>query len=568
MKAFNHLRVIFLSLALLTGANSSALATTFENTWFSSQPPNMFTIQLVGINGDKKFSQNIAKTAPKETTTAVLSVGEEFLVVHGIYDNADQAVAAIEKLPDAAKKYIPRVQRIQTILSMEGFNAPKSGSQVLSGLAGQAADAISNIGVKDADAEISNFGPVPITVNKPTRSGIEEIENNSSVGTIPAEDEGDVSKELPKADSKAMEAEVVTIGGDDTTEEPDNLSDNNEDSATNDDSLDEGFGDVVTISEVSKSTSDGPQMTESGGKEMAGKEDNTPPKNDKKVAASDKFVDPATKVEPKAERAKKKPAVDSVANANPFKELVINPVPGVTELLVISRQHLNRIRTNFKEPIVTTIDDVEFKISDSTIYVSTTSTQPIALFISDGGAEETTIGMSLLPKTNVPPQQVYLNTTLAKHRPDPEPESVKIEGDKKQAHKYEIKDPYTKVIMSLLKKVADGEIPNGYSLVETRDDEREPLCRQPGMHYQFKSPGQQVVGDSFTVAIGVATNIADYAIEAIEEYCVGGQTAAVAFWPDVLLNPGASTEVYVVVKNWIVEQQYEHRERPNLLGVE
>lgn len=227
---------------------------------------------------------------------------------------------------------------------------------------------------------------------------------------------------------------------------------------------------------------------------------------------------------------------------NVSSESNIEVKPGVTQIAAISRGHLNRIVTPFPSPEVMTSslqagsggECGEVCIKDNVIYVTTDSQRPITLSINEEGRQDTAIMMTLVPK-DVPPRELTLSL-----------EESLISGlsfGSKKAESWEESQPYVTTLTNLFRKIALGEVPQGYTL-HNSDSSIMPVCYQEGVTYSFID-GQRMLGHHFEVAIGVATNTSHGPVEIRETACGSPNVAAVAAWPRNVLQPGEKTEVYV-----------------------
>ena len=87
-------------------------------------------------------------------------------------------------------------------------------------------------------------------------------------------------------------------------------------------------------------------------------------------------------------------------------------------------------------------------------------------------------------------------------------------------------------------------------------------CKQPGLAFDFLN-GQRLTGHNLDIYVGTAKNITKETIIFEETSCGNWGAAAVATWPLHVLNPGQSTEVYVVMKE--ARKIIEAPERPYLI---
>jgi len=227
------------------------------------------------------------------------------------------------------------------------------------------------------------------------------------------------------------------------------------------------------------------------------------------------------------------------------RPIVIKVVPGVNQILPIAKGHINRIITPFSKPLLNTVSNATFDIHKNVIYVSTSGDAPVTMFITPGASTEAVaISLTLVPKA-IPPIEA---TLMFKD------DSI-VTGyfDSEAAQAWETDQPYVETIKSMLRKIALGDLPPGYSISDFKAGDQIPTCMQEGMSYEFVK-GQFLRGHHFNVAIGVVTNVSDVPMEIHEETCVDQNIAAVAAWPNNVIAPGQGTELYVVLKT-----RFEHR---------
>ena len=209
--------------------------------------------------------------------------------------------------------------------------------------------------------------------------------------------------------------------------------------------------------------------------------------------------------------------------------------PGVNEIVQVAQGHLNRIVTPFENPKVTSTSPATTEARDNVIYIGTSSTSPVTIFITEKGSEDLALSLTLIPK-QIPPREIFLSL-----------------GDQlngavvtTRAKKWEESQPYIASLESLFKSLALSQLPKGYQFTKDTSDIL-PNCRQAGLKFNFKD-GQTVLGHHFIVHIGVAENKSTTPIEFIESTCGDWDIAAVSAFPRVALNPGERTEVYVIQK--------------------
>ena len=210
--------------------------------------------------------------------------------------------------------------------------------------------------------------------------------------------------------------------------------------------------------------------------------------------------------------------------------------PGVTEIIRIAVNLTNRIVTPFQKPVVRTVNDVLVTVEDGgVIYLSTSQEKvPVSVFITEEGDESVAISLVLYP-LDVPSREIQLTFPEALSRRLPRPETVRWESSQ----------PYIKTIRDLFREVALGNVPQGYAF-ETIDPAAHdvPKCALPtALSIEF---AQTLVGGRMNVYVGKILNLGPRSIELRESACADMNVVAAAFWPNVFLEPGVSTEIYVL----------------------
>lgn len=253
-------------------------------------------------------------------------------------------------------------------------------------------------------------------------------------------------------------------------------------------------------------------------------------------------------------RSSEPPKRESNPNVTTSPHLVMTP--GVNEIVPVAIGHLNRIVTPFGEPQVTTTSSATTEVRDNVVYVATDKEVPVTLFITQKDSEARALSLTLLPQ-RIPPRELFVELEGGSIMPG------MVTNPKAEA--WETSQPYVDTLRSVLRKVALGEMPQGYTLHKIETQHPTPSCLQPGMHFSF-SNGQMLVGHNLTVNVGVAENVSGQPVEIREASCGDWNVAAVAAWPQNVLAPGERTEIYVVTKQG--QRKAPTTQRPSLLGGE
>ena len=259
---------------------------------------------------------------------------------------------------------------------------------------------------------------------------------------------------------------------------------------------------------------------------------------------------PAANKETDASKRQSKPAADtgqalkasddaSVVNSLNRSFLVVKE--GRNVLIPVALGHINRLIVPFENPKVVTTSSANIQADGHVIYVATRTKVPVTMFITPEDAERPAISVSLIPK-RIPPREIELRLDS--------PQATLLPASKAKAEKWERSMPYIEVIKEALKMLAQGRVPDGYSLSNLPENAASPFCHQDGLRFSFH-PGQVANGSKLRIYIGTAQNITNRVVEFKERSCGNWGVAGVAAWPRVWLEPGQKTEVYVAIRNGV-----------------
>jgi conjugal transfer pilus assembly protein TraK len=246
-----------------------------------------------------------------------------------------------------------------------------------------------------------------------------------------------------------------------------------------------------------------------------------------------------------------------------YQEIVV--IPGVNTIIPAAVNHLNRIVTPFDNPIVQTVSSAQIKVKENVIYVSTESESPVTMYITPKDDETVAISLTLAPR-KVPPIQANLilgDALSAAAGTTPAARRGSFGRYSGQAKKWEESQPYMDSIKGIMRALAFGQIPKGYSIGKAGRQDSVPACYQGGINFDFTA-AQVVMGHNFKVLVGVARNQSNAPVMFDETSCTHPTLAATAVWPRNMLEPGDATEVYVVTR--VGESRAEESTRPSLLN--
>lgn len=224
---------------------------------------------------------------------------------------------------------------------------------------------------------------------------------------------------------------------------------------------------------------------------------------------------------------------------------------GTNTLIPISKGHINRIVTPFDNPLIQTVSDQEITKRGNVIYVTAHNDQPVTMFVTPSDDENVAISLTLLPQA-IPPIQA--NLILAKSvqglasapagAGSYAPAGNAYTG---QAKKWERSQPYMDTMRSIMRELALGRLPKGYSMSALGNGAKIPACAQPNLSFDFNG-SQLIEGHDFRIFVAVAENISSKTQEIDHGACTHPHRAAVSAWPDEVLEPGQKTEVFIVTR--------------------
>ena len=224
--------------------------------------------------------------------------------------------------------------------------------------------------------------------------------------------------------------------------------------------------------------------------------------------------------------------------------------PGTTVLIEIAIGHLNRIVTPFEAPVVHTVSAASTQVEGSVVYVATDNADPVALYIADGQGGADALSLTLAPR-HVPPREIRLAVpNYRKGRTGTTATPTSANALPALANAGSLGDgatgaaPYVAGIVELLRGMAQGRIPPGFS-VKPGSGPFKPRCTAP---LKIKTT-QLTAGAVSSVVTAALVNPSKDAIAVDQTTCTldGQPLAASAAWPRKVLAPGEDTEVFLVV---------------------
>src|SRR5438445_5368714 len=137
----------------------------------------------------------------------------------------------------------------------------------------------------------------------------------------------------------------------------------------------------------------------------------------------------------------------------PPAELTLKP--GVTEVIPISIGRMNRLITPFSDPIVQTISNAEIKRQGKVLNVATDQPAAVSLFVMDRNDPDHALSITLMP-ASIPP--VHVTVHMEGYTPKP------VSRDTEKTTSNPAATAYVDAIKALLRGVALGKVPDGYSM--------------------------------------------------------------------------------------------------------
>lgn len=223
------------------------------------------------------------------------------------------------------------------------------------------------------------------------------------------------------------------------------------------------------------------------------------------------------------------PGVGVLPGDQPARAQVIRIQENVTEEVPISSLFPNRIATPFPNPRVIDSSDSAIKQDGSNVFISTSSKDPVAIFITSDRSGDPVISLLLKPSP-IPPQSVVLHLD-ARTQPS---------GSSSTAAQDQIPDTYTGSIVHVLKQIALGQVPAGMA--------GGPLPTSIGQMGKLTlATESRYSGRSFDVFTYWIENASDEPVVLDEANFYTSQSIrAVSFYPITNLKPKEGTRLMIV----------------------
>lgn len=210
----------------------------------------------------------------------------------------------------------------------------------------------------------------------------------------------------------------------------------------------------------------------------------------------------------------------------PGKPIVIQAQSGVNEMAHVSISMPNRIATPFARPRAIDFSNTEIKALGSSIYIIPKNNKPIGLFITDDTPNSPTISLTLVPR-DIPGQTILINIDGG-YQPD--------NVQDKDEHPSDYEDG----LRQTMRRLARDRAPQWTT--ETKLDVGAAVIGD--LHIL---PEKQFSGQSLDAYRYRITNSGKEAVELTEESFYQPGVKAVAFFPNVRLDPKESTRVFILM---------------------
>lgn len=245
--------------------------------------------------------------------------------------------------------------------------------------------------------------------------------------------------------------------------------------------------------------------------------------------------------------------------------------PGQNIAVAVAAGLMNRIKTNFSMVAIRTSDEESIiEASNGYIYITTNSMVPVGIMVYEEGLPETAISLVLQPDNN-PPAMVNVEVDLTEEQRyriadrEHERERLKKIDDLANVPEEHLNTAsHITRLKSLLLPIAQNGIPQGF----TESTEVPSAVIKPCSVAIRQKTAQRYAGSREYIDIVVMYNQTSYAYQVKEEQCLSRDALAVAFIDQSILQPGESTEVYIVRDKLYIEKQEKNNRRRQISAEE
>ncbi|MGI2183670.1 hypothetical protein ACRN9F_15670 [Shewanella oncorhynchi] len=245
--------------------------------------------------------------------------------------------------------------------------------------------------------------------------------------------------------------------------------------------------------------------------------------------------------------------------------------PGENIAVAVAAGLMNRIKTNFSMVAIRTSDEESIiEASNGYIYITTNSMVPVGIMVYEEGLPETAISLVLQPDNN-PPAMVNVDVDLTA---DQQYKIAERERERERLKKIDELSSVTEEhlntashitrLKSMLLPIAQNGIPPGF----TESTEVPSTLVKPCSVAIRQKTAQRYAGSREYIDVVVMYNHTSYAYQIKEEQCLTRDTLAVAFIDQSILQPGESTEVYIVRDKLYIEKHEKNNRRRQISAEE
>lgn len=241
-----------------------------------------------------------------------------------------------------------------------------------------------------------------------------------------------------------------------------------------------------------------------------------------------------------------------------------NLKPGENIAVAIAAGLMNRIKTNFSMVAIRTSDEESIiEASNGYIYFTTNSMNPVGIMVYEEGLPETAISLVLQPDNN-PPAMVNVEVELTGNQRyliaqrKRERDRLKKIEDLANVNEEQLNTAsHVARLKSMLLPISQNGIPKGF----TESVEIPETITKPCSVAIRQKTAQRYAGSREYIDVVVMYNQSSYAYQIKEEQCLSRDALAVAFVDQSILQPGESTEVYIVRDKLYVEKREKNNRR-------
>ena len=242
--------------------------------------------------------------------------------------------------------------------------------------------------------------------------------------------------------------------------------------------------------------------------------------------------------------------------------------PGSSIMVPVAQGLMNRINTPFKMVAVRdsgsehTIVDLD----GGMVFITINTYEPMSLMVYEEGVPETMFSIMLQP-IDAPPVMIDIDVELTPamiakrdtfHK-EMEVEEKLIEANEMARYQTQTSE-HVKRIKEILKPIAKGEIPRGFSYTE-----QIPVnYKTPCSFSIFHEAKQRLIGAREIVDVVLVKNNSQDVYSVREEHCISKDTIAVALLDKSILQPGQETEIYVLRDKLYHQRQNRVKRRSRL----